>query len=108
MATMINDALVTLGFASRPQATVRQLSIAAKALPAGHVGRRYTTRLQARGGKTPYRWSRVSGALAPGLALGSKGVVRGTPSRDGRYRFTVRVVDRAGTARTRAFVLGVR
>ncbi|HKY23682.1 MAG TPA: hypothetical protein VJM07_00915 [Gaiella sp.] len=107
MATMINDALVALGLASRPQATVRQLSIAAKALPAAHVGRRYATRLQARGGKTPYRWVRVSGALAPGLKLASNGVVRGLPSHDGRYRFAVRVVDRVGTARTRTFVLGV-
>jgi hypothetical protein len=107
MATMVNDALVALGLASRPEGTVRQLSIAAKTLPAAHVGRRYTTRLQARGGKTPYRWARVSGVLAPGLRLASNGVVRGLPSRDGRYRFAVRVVDRVGTARTRTFVLGV-
>jgi hypothetical protein len=107
MATMINDALVTLGVASRPDASVRQLSIAAKALPTGRVGRPYTTRLQARGGKTPYRWARVGGTLAPGLRLAANGVVQGKPTRDGRYRFVARVVDRVGTARTRTCVLDV-
>ena len=107
MATMINEALVTLGVASRPQAPARQLSIAAKTLPKGHVGRAYATRLQARGGTVPYRWARVSGALAPGLRLTTEGVVTGKPSRVGRYRFVARVVDRTGAARTGTFVLGV-
>ena len=107
MATMINEALVTLGVASRPQAPARQLSIAAKSLPNGHVGRAYATRLQARGGTVPYRWARVSGALAPGLRLTTEGIVTGKPSRVGRYRFVARVVDRTGAARTGTFVLGV-
>lgn len=107
MATMINEALVTLGVGSRPQASARQLSIAAKVLPNGRVGRSYATRLQARGGSLPYRWTRVNGALAPGLRLTSTGVVTGKPSRAGRYRFVARVVDRAGTARMGTFVLGV-
>ncbi len=100
LATMINEALVTLGVASRPQAPARQLSIAAKTLPKGHVGRAYATRLQARGGTVPYRWARVGGALAPGLRLTTAGVVTGKPSRVGRYRFVARVVDRTGAART--------
>jgi len=107
MATMINEALVTLGVASRPQAPARQLSIAAKTLPKGQVGRAYATRLQARGGTVPYRWTRVSGTLAPGLRLTTAGVVTGKPSRVGRYRFVARVVDRTGAARTGTFVLGV-
>ena len=107
LATMINEALVTLGVAARPQAAARQLSIAAKTLPKGHVGRAYATRLQARGGTVPYRWARVSGSLAPGLRLTTEGVVTGKPSRVGRYRFVARVVDRTGAARTGTFVLGV-
>jgi Putative Ig domain len=107
MATMINEALVTLGVASRPQARVRQLSIAAPTLPKGHVGRAYATRLQARGGTAPYRWTRLSGSLPPGLRLTTAGVVTGKPSQAGRYRFVARVVDRAGAARTGTFVLGI-
>ena len=107
MATMINDALVELGVASRPRATVRQLSIAARVLPPGRTGRAYSTRLQARGGTAPYRWARAGGTLAPGLRLTAAGLIRGTPAHPGRFRFLVRVVDRAGTARTRAFVVGV-
>lgn len=107
MATMINETLVTLGVTSRPQAAARQLSIAAKTLRKARVGRAYATRLEARGGTVPYRWTRVSGALAPGLRLTTAGVVTGKPSRAGRYRFVARVVDRTGTARTGTFVLGV-
>jgi hypothetical protein len=107
MATMINEALVTLGVATRPQASTRRLSIAARTLPKARVGRPYVARLQALGGRSPYRWTRSGGALAPGLALTSTGVVTGTPVRVGRYRFVVRVGDRTGTVRTRAFVLGV-
>ena len=107
MATMINEALVRLGLASRPRALERQLSIAARPLPAGHVGRAYATRLRAQGGKAPYRWARVAGRLAPGLRLTSAGLVAGKPARAGRYRFVARVLDRTGTARTRAFVVRV-
>jgi hypothetical protein len=107
MATMINEALVTLGVASRPQAPSRTLSIAARTLPNAHVGRSYTTRLQARGGTVPYRWARAGGTLAPGLRLTTAGVVTGKPTHTGRYRFSVRVVDRTGAARTATFVLGV-
>ena len=107
MATMINDSLVALGLATRARTVARQLSIAAGTLPPARVGRRYSARLQARGGTAPYRWTRVSGALAPGLRLTPSGLVEGTAKRVGRYRMVFRVVDRAGTARTRAFVLGV-
>ena len=107
MATMINEALVTLGVASRQQAQSRALSIAARSLPNARVGRSYTTRLQARGGTVPYRWARAGGTLAPGLRLTTAGVVTGKPTHTGRYRFSVRVVDRTGAARTATFVLGV-
>jgi hypothetical protein len=107
MATMINDSLFDLGLATRAGTVARQLSIAAGTLPRARVGRPYSARLQARGGTAPYRWTRVSGAMAPGLRLTPSGLVEGTAKRVGRYRIVFRVVDRAGTARTRAFVLGV-
>jgi len=107
MATMINSALVTLGVATRAGARTRQLSIAARSLPKARVGRAYSTRLQALGGKAPYRWKRVGGTLAPGVTLTTAGILRGMPKKPGRYRIVLRVVDGAGAARTRAFVLGV-
>jgi hypothetical protein len=107
MATMINSALVTLGVATKAGAKTRQLSIAARTLPKARVGRGYATRLQALGGKAPYRWTRVGGTLAPGVRLTTAGILRGTPTKVGRFRIVLRALDRAGTARTRAFVLGV-
>ena len=107
MATMINTALVTLGVATRAGEATRRLSIAARALPKARVGRAYTTRLRASGGTSPYRWAQVGGRLAPGVKLTPAGILRGRPTRVGGYRIVLRVVDGAGTARTRAFVLGV-
>ena len=107
MATMINEALVTLGVAKKAGPTTRQLAIAARTLPKARVGRAYSTKLQALGGKAPYRWTRVGGALAPGVRLTTTGLLRGAPKKAGRFRVVLRVVDRAGAARTRAFVLGV-
>ncbi len=107
MATLINESLVSLGVAVRAGTATRALSIAAKALPKAHVRRAYTARLQAQGGSGPYRWARVGGRLAPGLTLTSAGVLTGKPQKTGGYRFVARVVDKAGTARTRAFVLAV-
>jgi hypothetical protein len=107
MATLINQGLVTLGVATRAGAKTRRLSIAARTLPKARVGRAYSTRLQALGGKSPYRWKRVGGTLAPGVRLTAAGVLRGTPKKAGSYRIVLRVLDGAGAARTRAFVLGV-
>ncbi len=107
MATLINSGLVRLGVATRADAKTRQLSIAARTLPKARVGRAYSTRLQAQGGKAPYRWKRFGGTLAPGVRLTAAGILRGTPTKAGRYRIVLRVVDGAGAARTRAFVLGV-
>jgi len=107
MATMINDSLVALGLATRAGTVARQLSITEGTLPRARIGRPYSARLRARGGTAPYRWTRVSGAMAPGLRLTPTGLVEGIAKRAGRYRIVLRVVDRAGTSRTRAFVLGV-
>jgi hypothetical protein len=55
------------------------LSISTIALPAGQVGKAYTTTLVANGGTTPYTWS-VTGALPAGLAFNAaSGVLSGTP-----------------------------
>jgi hypothetical protein len=55
------------------------LSISTLALPAGQVGKAYTTTLVGNGGTTPYTWS-VTGALPAGLAFnGASGVLSGTP-----------------------------
>jgi hypothetical protein len=47
--------------------------------------------LQAVGG-TSYTWSQIGGSLPPGLALGSTGLISGTPTANGTYPFEVEVI----------------
>ena len=62
-------------------------------LPSGFVGGAYSQTLAATPGALPYVWSILSGALPPGLALSSAGVIAGTPTALGTYIFTVQVAD---------------
>ena len=109
MATMVNDALVQLGIAPKAQAPVLRASlrIISSTLPLGHRGRAYAGLLRASGGTAPYRWARIAGALAPGLRLAPNGRLEGTPRRKGSFTLRARVVDRAGTTRTRVVRLRV-
>jgi Putative Ig domain len=50
----------------------------------------------ASGGSPPYTW-RASGALPPGLTLGSDGTVSGTPTQVGSFLFSVTATDSAQT-----------
>ncbi len=109
MAGMIEDALVGLGVVPKPTPPQprRLLSIASRALPKAHEGRRYAVALRAVGGRAPYRWSRTAGGLAPGLRLAANGRLTGVPSRKGSFLLRVRVVDGTGTARARVLSLRV-
>ena len=61
------------------------------------VGDSLITRLGAHGGRPPYTWSIVSGALPPGIALNeATGVVSGIASGAGAFAFTVMVTDGLG------------
>ena len=63
--------------------------------------------LKATGGSVPYRWTRVGGALPPGLRLASTGRLSGVPARKGTFTVRARVADRSGSVRTRAFSLRI-
>ena len=70
----------------------------------------YHMRLQARGGTLPLKWDVVGGSLPTGLYLDNlTGLLAGTPSQAGEFRFTVQVADAGGPsqAQTRTFVTKV-
>jgi putative Ig domain-containing protein len=89
---------------SRP---VAPLTVRTVSLSAATVSRVYAQVLVASGGTLPYTWSVLSGSLPRGLALRGNGVIAGTPTTLGTFRFTVRVTDRSGATATRALSIQV-
>jgi uncharacterized protein (TIGR03437 family) len=69
------------------------LAISATALPSGNVGFNYSHTFVATGGKLPYNWSLISGALPPGVTLLSAGALFGIPTASGGFNFTIQVSD---------------
>ncbi|GEM_PF-1092847 len=77
-------------------------------LPDGIVGIAYQQQLKIPGGKGKLTYSLQDGLLPPGLALNQKGLLAGTPTRLGKYSFTVRTTDRDGFATDQLYYLTVR
>jgi hypothetical protein len=83
------------------------LEVTTVSLPLGTNGVAYNQTLAASGGQPPYFWTNVSGALPPGLALTSNGVISGAPTTNGTFDFTVKVTDTLGGTATQALALTV-
>jgi hypothetical protein len=64
-------------------------------LPGGVAGSAYRQSLSATGGTPPYAYLLSGGSLPPGVVLTAAGVLSGTPTAAGTYRFTVQVTDAA-------------
>jgi hypothetical protein len=104
--------------AATPQNTATQmytirvanaLTITTAMLPTGFTGSMYSAALNAQGGTTPDTWSIINGALPPGLGLNAQsGVISGTPSNDGTFSFTVRVVDSSNPQQSAQATLTLR
>lgn len=88
------------------------LTLADQLLPAAITTRPYSRLVAATGGTgLGYVWTEVSGALPPGLGLGTSGTpaatLSGTPVSTGSYTFTLQVTDSAANTATRAYTLDV-
>lgn len=83
------------------------LKITTASLTNGTVGTAYSESLLATGGTTPYSWSVAGGALPPGMALGSAGLVKGTPTSSGSYSFTAQVLDSSKTSASYTYILTI-
>lgn len=87
-----------------------QLKITSLTMPDGIVGAGYQQRLTASGGLNvpPYTWAISSSVLPPGLTLAADtGIISGTPTTVGSYRFTAQVKDARGKVSTKSLLISV-
>jgi hypothetical protein len=68
------------------------LRILGTSLPQAYLAEAYDEPVQATGGLRPYDFALADGQLPPGIQL-QGGTLRGTPSKTGRYSFTLQVTD---------------
>jgi hypothetical protein len=80
------------------EAALDPVKVITQSLVGAGVGRRYTTKLMAQGGRPPYSWHLSSGALPPGLALSPRGELYGVPTVPGATTLSLEVVDSAKPA----------
>jgi formylglycine-generating enzyme required for sulfatase activity len=76
--------------------TIIAVAITTTSLPNGVVGTEYSQTLTATSG-TPVTWNIESGALPTGLDLAADGAITGTPTAAGRFNFTVKATNAAGS-----------
>jgi len=84
------------------------ISVAPSTLPAATGGAAYNQTVSASGGTGGYTYSLSTGALPPGIALSSAGVVSGTPTTAGNYSFTVTATDGFGFTGSQAYTVAVQ
>ncbi|MBQ7219527.1 MAG: hypothetical protein IJS28_00950 [Synergistaceae bacterium] len=79
----------------------------------GYIGREYSSSVYVTGGEEPYDWDLVSGSLPDGLEGFPEGdgddtmVIEGTPTKTGRYTFTLEVKDAEGETARKSFTITI-
>jgi len=85
--------------------TTNSISITTNSLPNGTVGVIYSQALSVSGGSPPYIWS-MTGNLPNGLIFdNSTGIISGTPTVDGGFSISVRVVDNNSLTASKGYTL---
>jgi hypothetical protein len=82
--------------------------VATLLLGAAEQNKPYSEALNGNGGKPPYRWAVVGGALPAGISLSTTGTLAGTPTVDGNFEFTVELTDSDSKKARRTLILNVK
>ncbi len=69
------------------------LVLTPSSLSSANVGTVFSQQFSASGGTAPYTFTVKSGALPPGLALTTSGLLSGIPTAEGNFAFTVQATD---------------
>ncbi|HEY1240365.1 MAG TPA: putative Ig domain-containing protein, partial [Bryobacteraceae bacterium] len=83
------------------------LQFTTASLPNGIVGVQYGAAFQGSGGKPDYSFFLDTGSLPPGLTLARNGILSGTPTTAGDYRFAVVLADATGGTIVKSFSLTI-
>lgn len=91
----------------RPQITCPTIVLNPTTLPAGEVGLLFSQLITASGSAAlPYTYTLSTGALPPGLVLGSgTGLVQGVPSSFGTFSFIITATDADGCAGSQPYTI---
>ncbi|HET8552662.1 MAG TPA: putative Ig domain-containing protein, partial [Gammaproteobacteria bacterium] len=84
-----------------------KITISPSSLPNAAFGVSYTQHFIADGGQAPYTYSVTSGALPPGIELGSDGTLSGTPTASGPFQFVIEATDSNGAPGDQSYTLTV-
>ena len=77
-------------------------------LPNGSINKPYSAAIQLTGATAPVQWKLTNGKLPPGITLQpTSGILSGTPTAPGEYRFTVSVTDGTNHRATGNFVIKI-
>lgn len=83
------------------------LAITTSALAGGQVNTPYQATITAIGGTAPYSFAVTGGSLPAGLALGTDGLLQGTPTASGSFSFTATVTDAQSKTATASLSLTI-
>lgn len=92
LAALALTALLLAGCSSSLSTPGEALRILGATLAPAYLGQPYDQPVQAVGGLRPFSFTLADGQLPPGITL-EGGTLRGTPSKIGRYTFTLQVTD---------------
>ncbi len=84
------------------------VSVKAQTLTSATAGLAYSDVVTASGGKAPYTWTVLSGAVPPGLSLAASGTVSGNPTIAGPGIFAVQAVDATGAVANGSVSINVK
>jgi hypothetical protein len=105
-AALSNPSYTVQGY-SGGQFTVAPFGVSLATLPAATIGKPYSGKLAAAGGKASYSFALLSGQLPPGMKMSAAGAISGNPTLTGTYTATVTVKDSSAPKQSQTWTFSI-